>query len=472
MYNIIYFIVEEIEQCTMIEEYVMSNMLKPSFYNKIYEINEKKWLFNTFNLGLREIDDEIEKILSCSIIDKELYSEEMDKNLVELEDAGFIIQSQIDELKMLRYIYNTDKYNKDYLTITILPTLDCNCECYYCFERENKARTSFSKNQSFDLLGQSLLDFVNAKIRDTKNLSIAWFGGEPLLSFDVIEKLSIKFIELANKYGVHYTSSLTTNGYYLTDIPNIIERLKKCQIDSFQITLDGAPEDHNRIRYLKGAHKETFDKMLDGIILLYKNEMNISVRINVSKKNLVNMPKLFDILEENNLKNLKIYFGQLIDYSDKDNSDVYLDQVEYGALIERLYRTLRKRGFRYGLDDHYPSSARPCIANRIDTAVVDCYGNIYKCRSQVGEFEKTIGNVRDLENQTVDEAMREINWLEWTPFRYAVCRECKIFPICMGGCPFTLYDNDDALPICDEWKYNLDFFVRQKILDMEEKNDE
>lgn len=450
----------------------MANILKPSFYNRIYKIDEKKWLFNTFNLGLREIDDEIEKVLCCSMINKELYSEEMGKNLLELEDAGFIIQSQVDELKMLRYIYNTDKYNKDYLTITILPTLDCNCACYYCFERENKARTSFSKCQSFASIEQSLLDFVNAKIQDTKNLSIAWFGGEPLLSFEVIERLSIKFIALAKQYGVSYTSSLTTNGYYLTDIPNIIERLKECQIDSFQITLDGAPEDHNRIRHLKEENKETFGKMLDGIILLYRNKMNISVRINVSKKNLVNLSKLFDILEEKNLKNLKIYFGQLIDYSDKDNSNAYLDQKEYATLVEELYETLRKRGFSYGLDDHYPSNARPCIANRIDTAVIDCYGNIYKCRSQVGEFEKRIGNVCDSENQTVDEAVREINWLEWTPFQYAVCRECKILPICMGGCPFTLYDNDDALPKCDEWKYNLDFFVRQKILNMEGKANE
>ena len=446
----------------------MSKKLKPSIYNRIYDINGEKWLFNTFNLGLIEIDEEIERILRFENIEVRLFSGNLKNRLIELEEGGFLTQLNVNELKLLHYMYNADKYNKDYLSITILPTLDCNCACYYCFERENEHRTRLVQNNRFDAIEQSLLNFVESKLADTKNLSIAWFGGEPLLEFDIIEKLSKKLIELAKQYGISYTASLTTNGFYLEEIPNVIERLKACHIESYQITLDGAPEEHNRIRRLKNGQGDTFDRMLDGIILLYQNNLNVSVRINVSKKNLSGLSTLFDILDTKGLKDLKIYFGQLIDYSGKDNSDIYLTQKEYADVIEQLYYTLRKRGFRYGLDDHYPSGARPCIANRIDSAIIDCYGNIYKCRSQVGEFEKRIGNVCDYENQSVDEAVREINWLEWTPFRYPNCLECQILPICMGGCPFTLYDNDDASPKCDEWKYNLDFFIKQKILNLED----
>ena len=316
---------------------------------------------------------------------------------------------------------------------------------------------------------EEVLIFLESKIQETKNLSVAWFGGEPLLRFDVIEHFSSKIIELASKYGVSYTASLTTNGYYLSSIPDIIDRLKQCHIDSYQITLDGAPEDHNQIRRLKNDSGTTFDKMLEGIELLYQNFFNISVRINVSKKNYKNLTKLFDIFEDKGLKNLKIYFGQLIDYSDIYHSELYFTQEEYAKIIEKLYSLLRKREFRYGLDEHYPVNARPCIANRIDSAIINCFGNIYKCRSQVGEFEKRIGNVCELDNQTVDEAVREINWFEWSPFQYNECRECVYLPLCMGGCPYSLYDNDDALPKCDAWKYNLDFFIKQKILSLKEE---
>lgn len=446
----------------------MSIILKPSFFNIVYYVAEEKWLFNTLNLGLVEIDENIEQILKKNQIDIEAYSNEERNTLLDLEDVGFLNKLGVDELKVLRYIYNTDKYNKDYLSITILPTLDCNCECYYCFERENKRRTKISANINLLSIEQSVLDFIESKLSCTKNLSVAWFEGEPLLKFDLIEIYSQKIINLTEKYGINYTASLTTNGFFLTEIPNVIERLKACQIGSYQITLDGAPEEHNRIRKLKSGYGTTFDKMLDGIILLYKNNLNVSVRINISKKNVENLHYLFDILEEKGLTQLKIYFGQLIDYSDKDNVNLYLNQEEYARIVEKLYVTLRKRNFRYGIDDHYPTSARSCIANRVDSAIIDCYGNIYKCRSQVGEFEKKIGNVCDYKNQTVDEAIREINWLEWSPFQYTQCKKCKILPICMGGCPFSLYDNDDALPKCDAWKYNLDFFIKQKITALKE----
>lgn len=88
------------------------------------------------------------------------------------------------------------------------------------------------------------------------------------------------------------------------------------------------------------------------------------------------------------MKDLKIYFGQLIDYSDTDHPEVYFNQEEYAKVVEELYSLLRKRKFKYGLDDHYPVNARPCIANRIDSVVIDCFGNIYKCRSQVGNLKK------------------------------------------------------------------------------------
>ena len=164
----------------------MTNKLKPSFYNVIYDIGEEKWLFNTLNLGLIEIEDAIVPLLEMKTIELENLSKNTREKLKELEEGGFFTQLNVNELKILRYMYNVDKYNKDYLSITILPTLDCNCACYYCFERENEHRTKLVQKNSFDTIEQCLLSFVESKLSDTKNLSIAWFGGEPLLKFDII----------------------------------------------------------------------------------------------------------------------------------------------------------------------------------------------------------------------------------------------------------------------------------------------
>ena len=83
-------------------------------------------------------------------------------------------------------------------------------------------------------------------------------------------------------------------------------------------------------------------------------------------------------------------------------------------------------------------------------------------------LKKRIGNICELDNKTVDEAMREINWFEWSPFQYNECRECVYLPLCMGGCPYSLYDNDVS-PKCDVWKYNLNFFIKQKVLSLKKE---
>ncbi len=135
---------------------------------------------------------------------------------------------------------------------------------------------------------------------------------------------------------------------------------------------------------------------------------------------------------------------------------------EFSDTIVKLYEVLKDRGFPYGMDDHYPT-VKACMAGRPDSAVIDCNGNIFKCRTQTGELDKKIGNVLNPENQTRKEAIQEINWAEWSPFEYSKCTECQFLPLCMCGCPYTLYDNDSTEPICVEWKYITDYFVTEKI---------
>lgn len=117
-------------------------------------------------------------------------------------------------------------------------------------------------------------------------------------------------------------------------------------------------------------------------------------------------------MEYEDLKKVKLYFGQLLDYSSGNTSEIYMNIEEFSDTIVKLYEVLKDRGFPYGMDDHYPTAARACMACRPDSAVIDCNGNIFKCRTQTGELDKKIGNVLNLENQTRKEAIQEINWAD------------------------------------------------------------
>lgn len=439
----------------------MGELYKSSFYNRFYEVGGRYWIFNTLNQGLLEVPEQSFRLLQNNKFDIEKCDQDMVEDINELIENEFVVFENYNELKTIKNLFHNDKYKRDYMSVTIIPTLECNCVCFYCFERQHhiKQEDSFDWNK----VTEGILHYIEEKLPYVKTLNIAWFGGEPLLKIKEIDDLSEKLIALTEKYGVDYTASMTTNGTRLKYIPDVCNRLKKNKISNIQITLDGDREHHDQTRKYASDGQGTFEDVVKAIKILYLEKFNVSVRINLNKKNIYTISNVFDVLEYEDLKKVKLYFGQLLDYSSGNTSEIYMNIEEFSDTIVKLYEVLKDRGFPYGMDDHYPTAARACMACRPDSAVIDCNGNIFKCRTQTGELDKKIGNVLNLENQTRKEAIQEINWAEWSPFEYSKCTECQFLPLCMCGCPYTLYDNNSTEPICVEWKYITDYFVVEKI---------
>ena len=406
----------------------MGELYKSSFYNRFYEVGGRYWIFNTLNQGLLEVPEQSFRLLQNNKFDIEKCDQDMLEDINELIENEFVVFENYNELKTIKNLFHNDKYKRDWNKVT-----------------------------------EGILYYIEEKLPYVKTLNIAWFGGEPLLKIKEIDDLSEKLIALTEKYGVDYTASMTTNGTRLKYIPDVCNRLKKNKISNIQITLDGDREHHNQTRKYASDSQGTFEDVVKAIKVLYSEKFNVSVRINLNKKNIHTISNVFDVLESEDLKKVKLYFGQLLDYSSGNTSEIYMNIEEFSDTIVKLYEVLKDRGFPYGMDDHYPTAARACMACRPDSAVIDCNGNIFKCRTQTGELDKKIGNVLNPENQTRKEAIQEINWAEWSPFEYSKCTECQFLPLCMCGCPYTLYDNDSTEPICVEWKYITDYFVTEKI---------
>ncbi len=86
-----------------------------------------------------------------------------------------------------------------------------------------------------------------------KDIHVSWFGGEPLLGYRDILDISKALIELSSTYGIRYHSDMTTNGYLLNS--RTLSRLvTECQVQSYQITVDGTKEGHDNQRVLKNGH--------------------------------------------------------------------------------------------------------------------------------------------------------------------------------------------------------------------------
>jgi len=442
--------------------------MKPSNYNFIWATDDpdKVMVFNSLTTSLVEVGKKYADLLNASQFDYDALSFGQKQFVDGLKQGGFVLDDGVDELKILKYAFNSYKYDRMGLSLTIAPTLACNFFCTYCYEQvgETRARREGQHTYMPEHVQRELLKFIERAAKVVRGLHITWYGGEPLLAKEIIFELSKKIIAITEEKKIAYSASMITNGYLLSGEPGLVQKLKDSQVKFFQITLDGPPEVHNRRRMLRGSKGPTFDRILEGLKLLAASEMNVSLRINVDRSNMDDALKLLDILEANDLKDIPIHLGHVYagTVACKSVKNSCATREEFTLLNQTLQEILRKRGFKAGQEPYYPRIARACGANRTNNYVIDPDGDMYKCWSEIGDKLSRIGNITGFNQRSKIERMREIRWLTWEPFEYEECLACKMLPICMGGCSYqAVFVNKDRGD-CREWKYGLEHYVRAR----------
>jgi uncharacterized protein len=313
-----------------------------------------------------------------------------------------------------------------------------------------------------DSVKQDLLSYVEKTVKTGKNIFVTWYGGEPLLAKDIIFDLSQKIIALTEENNVEYSAGMVTNGYLLSEDPDIVQNLKGNRIKFIHVTLDGPREVHDSRRMLKGSNGPTFDRILDGVRLLKTNDIETYIRVNIDRSNIENISRLLDVLKENNLSDVFIYLGHVIPYTAgcKSYESSCMLTEEFSKINQEFYKNLNLMGFQAGRKSYYPRFARACDANRTNAFVLDPDGDMYKCWTEIGNKTASIGKIGDLVRQDNEKVNHEIQWLTWEPFEYSDCLKCKMLPICMGGCAHQAMFINSGRPECKEWKYGLENYVR------------
>ncbi len=277
--------------------------MKYSKYNIVSQYKGNIVLFNSYHNKAILITPELyEFVISLdNLNDFEYYHPSFYHYLIRHK---FIINDSCDEVKdIINYRSNfVDKNSNEYI-IFINPTMDCNFNCWYCYE--NKVKSS-----SIDILTQKKIDnFISKILIDNcklSNIYLSFFGGEPLLKFKQnIIPIIDNFIEKCNKYNVKLDISFTTNGYLIDD--DIINYfIKKKITPSFQITLDGCMEDHNKTRF-SNEEQNSYEKIIINIIKLVKHNLSVRVRVNYTTENIPRIDKVDSILSDKiiNVPNVK-----------------------------------------------------------------------------------------------------------------------------------------------------------------------
>lgn len=374
-------------------------------------------------------------------------------SLIEVDEYTFL-NLEKDNENLDQFFYEEKKIWEEYdvkfdtpqnlKSICLLISQKCNFKCDYCFVHEgkyNEKESLMDKEISF-----KAVDFLieNSK---TKNVEIDFFGGEPLLNWDVVKETIEYGYKVAKENGKRIRFSLTTNGALIND-----DRLNFLIENSVSliISLDG-PKEINDIHRKLDNERGTFDLIFEKIKKI-KNYKGYYIRGTFTNKT-KEIFKSALFFYENGFKNISLEPVILEEENplclkEKDIEDVML---EYEKLGKYIYEEKLKGNLLNFYHFHVDLSEGPCLGKMsfgcgagVEYLAVDSKGDLYPCHF-LKEFEEfKMGNVFDGIDKDKKNYFIEINKLD----SKEKCKSCWAKYLCGGGCiaHFYFLNKDPNIP--------------------------
>ena len=317
---------------------------------------------------------------------------------------------------------------------------DCNLACKYCFAEEGEYHGRRAL-MSYEV-GKKALDFLIASSGNRRNLEVDFFGGEPLMNWQVVKDLVAYGRQQEKLHDKHFRFTVTTNGVLLND--EIQEFINK-EMDNVVLSLDGRKEVNDAMRPFrsgKGSYDlivPKFQKLADS-----RNQERYYVRGTFTRNNL-------------DFSNDVLHFADLgfkqmsIEPVVGDESDPYAIREEDIPKICEEYDRLAKimierekegKGFNFF---HFMIDLEggPCVSKRLsgcgsgtEYLAVTSWGDLYPCHQFVGQEEFLMGNVD--EGITRPEIADEFR--SCSVYSKEKCRNCFAKFYCSGGCMANAYN--------------------------------
>ena len=397
--------------------------MKLSKYTHLFNDKGQYFLFNAETVFFSEID-------------KELYTNLHDREFDRIPEAvmGKLKEKRvvIEDTETDLYFYNckTNTLLKAYdtrtLTIVIAPTTGCNFECPYCFEPKKNPKTMTPEVEN------RIIEFINSKTH-AENIAITWYGGEPLLAFDIIERLYDRIVaETGKKITAH---GIITNGFLINN--RIIDFFKRSGLKNIQISFDGIKKNHDQSRYLKDGHKPTFDRIVANMEKLARAipELNIQARVNINRENVLDFAEIFKMFSDHDwCRKVNVYPG--IIHEDSVDGATICSRCYTESNLPELYELIEQSGVPV---NYLPKiSNKGCILQSVEALIIGPEGELYKCWEDVSKPERIIGSI--MEGNTGDYRLM-MRYLHECGAFDEECKKCSVFPVCWGGCGYRRYRN-------------------------------
>ncbi len=382
------------------------------------------------NMSLEEISAKLADKYSADDI-KEAYEE-----ITELKEAGSLFTEDIYE----NYIDSFKNRQPVVKALCLHIAHDCNLACQYCFAEEGEYHGRRAL-MSFEV-GKKALDFLVANSGSRRNLEVDFFGGEPLMNWEVVKQLVEygRSIEEANNKKFRFT--LTTNGVLLND--DILDFVNK-EMGNIVLSTDGRKEVHDRMRPFRNG-KGSYDLIMPKFkkVADSRNQTNYYVRGTFTHYNLDFSNDVLSLADQG--------FKQIsVEPVVASPEDAYalrtedLPQIfeEYDKLaVEMIKREKEGRGFNFF---HFmiDLTGGPCVYKRLsgcgsgtEYLAVTPWGDFYPCHQFVGNEDFLLGNVDDgIVRKNICEEFKQCN-----VYSKPKCKDCFAKLFCSGGCAANSYN--------------------------------
>ena len=396
----------------------------------VFEYHGKHYLYDTGSGSLHECDEKTARYMKgdvTSLTDAEI--KEILSDVEGLKKEGLLYAEEVKT-----YPFKSTEVKALCLHICH----DCNLRCKYCFADEgayHAAREMMSLETA-----KAAIDFLLKNSGSRKVLEVDFFGGEPLMNFEVVKQTVYYAKEEAAKLGKRFLFTTTTNGLLLTD--EIIEFFNE-EMENVVLSLDGRKEIHDEVRKTVNG-KGSFDAVIEKIkkFVRARGDKHYYVRGTFTAKN-PDFSKDVLFLADNGFDSLSVepVVTEIPDLQIKEEHLPIIER-EYELLCDEYLRREEKgEGFNF-FHFNVDLEGGPCLQKRVSACgagneyfSVVPNGDIYPCHQFAGDDKWKMGNVKE---GVLDQDIR-LQFATSCLFTRKKCDGCFAKFICSGGCNANNY---------------------------------
>ena len=349
----------------------------------------------------------------------------------------------------------------------------CNLNCSYCFASQGKYQGDRAL-MSFDV-GKQAFDFLIANSGSSRNLEVDFFGGEPLMNWEVVKRLVAYAREQEKLHDKNFRFTLTTNGMLLSDeVDDFLNR----EMSNVVLSLDGRKEIHDHLRKDYAGHG-SYDAIVPKFKRLVEKRggQNYYMRGTFTHNNVDFTNDIFHMADlgftELSMEPVVCAPTDPYALTEEDLPELFR---QYELLAEEMIR--RKKAGNGFVFYHYMLDLKngPCIYKRItgcgsgtEYMAVTPWGELFPCHQFVGDPKYSLGNIWDgVTNLAVQEEFRHCN-----AYARPECRDCWAKLYCSGGCAANAYHATGKISGvyeygCELFKKRIECAVMMQVAESEE----